>query len=317
MVCPGTRPTRSSPTPLRHRAPARLLRPYHPTTNANNETAHPAGPGETASTGPAPDRTADHRNNQPNQSSTHPPDAARGHLRPQRPQTGSPHRVCDRAFAAAVAQRFLICVVRCAQQSHTLAFREPTLTSPLRHPTAREPAPPSLTGCGKSPLLTRRHKVVRAKPTTSSTSLVRRIESIQSHSDPHRGKGTRTHPTRPKKFLMERNITDFAPLQPPTTATNTTHPSVAFSPSSTPPYQEPAGQKPQIATGLAECVASSVTIGRCAAGCSPKHVRLQQAPRRSRAVHRPLLSSGRLRVYRSPTASAAPARRAHCGHSHR
>ena len=78
--------------------------------------------------------------------------------------------------------------------------------------------------------MTRRHKVVRAKPTTSSTSLVRRIESIQSHSDPHRGKGTRTHPTRPKKFLMERNITDFAPLQPPTTATNTTHPSVAFSP---------------------------------------------------------------------------------------
>lgn len=73
------------------------------------------------------DRIADHRNNQPNQSSTHPPDAARRHLRQQRPQTGSPHRVCDRAFAAALPQRFLICVVRCAQQSHTLAFREPTL----------------------------------------------------------------------------------------------------------------------------------------------------------------------------------------------
>ena len=45
--------TRSSPTPLRHRAPARLLGPCRPTTNANDETAHPAGPGETASTGPA------------------------------------------------------------------------------------------------------------------------------------------------------------------------------------------------------------------------------------------------------------------------
>ena len=73
-----------------------------------------------------PDLIAYHRNNQPNQASTHPPDAARGHLRgndrARRP-------VCDRAFPAALpaCQRFLICVVRCAQRSHTLAFREPTL----------------------------------------------------------------------------------------------------------------------------------------------------------------------------------------------
>ena len=69
-----------------------------------------------------------------------------------------------------------------AHNSHTLwRSASQRSTSPLRHPTAREPAPPSLTGCGKSPLLTRRQRVVRAKPTTFSTSLVRRIESI-SHA---------------------------------------------------------------------------------------------------------------------------------------
>ena len=249
MVCPGTRPTRSSPAPLRHRAPARLLRPYHPTTNANNETAHPAGPGETASTGPAPDRTADHRNNQPNQSSTHPPDAARGHLRRQRPQTGSPHRVGDRAFAAAVAQRFLICVVRCAQQSHTLAFREPTLNltaAPPHSARARTPEPHRLRevatldpapqgGPGKTDHTPAHLWFAGLSPFNHTPILI--AGKVPGHT-----------PRDPKNFSWSENITDFAPLQPPTTATNTTHPSVAFSPSSTPPYQEPAGQKPQIAT---------------------------------------------------------------------
>ena len=114
----------STPTTPGARTPPSAISPDHERQRRNRA---PGRAGETASTGPAPDRTADHRNNQPNQSSTHPPDAARGHLRRQRPQTGSPHRVCDRAFAAALPQRFLICVVRCAQQSHTLAFREPTL----------------------------------------------------------------------------------------------------------------------------------------------------------------------------------------------
>lgn len=48
-------------------------------------------------------------------------------------------------------------------------------TSLRRQPTARDPRPPSLTGCGKSPERLRRHNEVRDRPVNSSTVRVRKI----------------------------------------------------------------------------------------------------------------------------------------------
>ena len=48
-------------------------------------------------------------------------------------------------------------------------------TSRRRQPTARDPRPPSLTGCGKSPERLRRHNEVRDRPVNSRTVRVRKI----------------------------------------------------------------------------------------------------------------------------------------------
>ena len=108
--------------------------------NTNDETAHPAGPGETAPT--RRDGIAYHRNNQPPSHQhtrlTRLADICEDNDHAQ--TSGLRQCVC----CLCGCQRFLICPVRCSQQSHTLALRQPTLditAAPPHSARARTPEP--------------------------------------------------------------------------------------------------------------------------------------------------------------------------------
>ena len=225
-----THPARREPDPKQRHTTYDTRRPHASlgyVTGPRTPTTKPrTRPGPVRRPRPDPARRDRLPSQQPTpQSSTHPPDAARGHLRRQRPRTDI------RSATVRLLPVWLSTILDLSRSLRAAVTHSGAPPANARHhrcatPQRESPHPRASPAAGSR----------RSLPGAKEWSGQNRPHSARlwfaglspfSRSDPHRGKGTRTHPTRPKKFLVARNTTDFAPPQPPTTATNTPHPAVA------------------------------------------------------------------------------------------